>query len=553
VRLTVSGYRGISERVDVDVNSVTILGGKVGAGKSSIIGALRACALGDPNPTKTKARLVNRMRADGYASWGDAEGEIAVKWPGGVGSAGSEPSGGTPFSVGLQSLVDMGTRERSDFITKLLKAVPTDEEIVADLVGYGVKAEKAKTICDEIDAKGFDAVYEAHVISTRMYKAEWRRITHGENFGTAKSAKWRPAGWSNKLHDATEATLRAAIDGAQVNLEKALKQTGAREAELRSITRLIETSSTVERAAELASRAFDQAVAKANDLGKKLGALRKPPEAEFVYLCPHCRGKFVIQDLVAAPYLGVPITEEERRAYDDLFNQHTQAEYMIKSAHRNLDAAVAEVQKIKEARRRLDAFAMRAPEEVDPNEVSEDDARQALNQAKLSFEAWVSYNTALNMLNMIEDGIAIQRVLAPEGIRAKKTGNALGGFNIALRELCSNASLPLVALTSDFRITYDSEDYEGLSTGEQYLAEAVIRVAVTNLQEAGVLILDIDRPIEDGKSIQAILRLLQAHTDAASVLCITCASFLNLPTVHEPDAAYWVQDGRARSLLRVSK
>jgi hypothetical protein len=555
ISILVRDFRG-AERVDIECGPVAILAGKNGAGKTSTIQAVAAALTGKTLPiggmTKGNAGALVRVGtgAGKVEVFGDDGGLARVLWP----DCTCETEGAAPrasaSAAGLESLVDMTTDARAQFLAGLLRSDPTREDFAAamtdkELGDNQIVAPMWKLVCD----KGWDGAHGLRKERGAELKGQWRQIT-GQNYGSAKAASYQPPNWSDDLASQTDRELEAAVADARAAHHCAIAAQAASGARRELLEADAGTLAENSQAVETHTREMTEAHATADRLRKERSEL-PPAQGVTGMPCPHCGGLVIEvqkdlahKELQKAPE---PLPEKElkelRLKRAALDGELSNVEVRANLAKAKLTAA----QTALEASRRAQAELVKLPAETEGADVAA--AEAAVLRAEQRLAAFMAKAGADDIHDRIASNEMVLEILAADGLRARKLAKVLDLFNgHQLAPLCEQAGWKPVAVTPApaMAITYGGRDVRLCSASEQYRVRAVLQVAIAKLDGSGMLVLDA-ADILDAATRSALFAMLFG-TELPALVAMTLSKPEQVPTGAR-EFAYWIEDGVAAPMM----
>src|SRR4029077_5812689 len=188
-------FRGCT-KADVEVDPIAIVGGRNGAGKTSIAQGAGAVLTGQALPLPGLARgsagVLVRTGAGGASVTVKSEsGTARIDWPAAQPVSEGEPPTASAYAAGLVSVATMPAAERVRVLSEYLKSDPTREDLRAALERTPGLVEHTEAIWQLITAKGWDGAHAIRKEKGAEYKGAWRQVT-GINYGSRVAASWRP-------------------------------------------------------------------------------------------------------------------------------------------------------------------------------------------------------------------------------------------------------------------------------------------------------------------------------------------------------------------------
>lgn len=556
------------QNAEFEIQGITLIGGRNGEGKSSLLQAVAAAALADPS-IRTLAQKAQRGQAVregadlGVAllDWGT--GSQRVVWP-----TGAVESTGQPFPGGFGSPLGIGAREWSALESKAratefalrAKATPTLDDIRAFLEAHDGSPAQAEALWARIDVSGWDAVLKAAQEAATKLKGAWENVA-GVAFGPLKSKGWRPG---ILLPDETYT-----VEAVTEDLEK------AREAQERLIAAgAVEThrlSLLKDQAANLSALQ-----AKEKDLRAILAERRAAQDrltknsasllaaSDYAIACPHCAkgidvivpaGKGALHPGAQLRISPKPVlTAEEARKRREESASVTKAAVDAQAAIDEVEAALSdqvervsaaaqaasEVRRIEKAiaESSIDGGALSQARELVARLEERLLAVKAMLEADGIYSQWAKMQPALKALN------------AEDGVRAMVAARALKGWNETMASIATEAGLPPVALTESMELTLHGRRFALLSESEKWRANFVMTLAIAKAEGAKLLLVDrLDVLVADLRA--TVLKALRAAGIPAVVaMSVPDKSPERLPHLSKAGlgSVHWIEQGVVTAL-----
>ncbi len=546
--ITITAYGGIKQ-VRLSGNTI-LLAGKGGAGKTSVLNAVRAALTGQPRPAavakKDALSLVHRGQTEGDITMGDEGGSVTVLWPSCEVRQRGNPVTASQVAAGLVSPLDMSPADRAALLIGLLKAEPSAPELEQALAEAELSKNMIAHTVASVARLGWDGALKDATEARTKRKGAWERGTGQKRYGEKIAESWRPEGWSADLGLVTVQALQVAVETAKEGVEAALKAGASDDGEIARLSERVKLTAAARIRLEEAERVSQREAAAAAALGRKLDAL--PPVPSAGVACPECGcllqvsgGHLERATGVAGPETiaaAIEVRAGIKRAYAD-------ADATANAAVKAEAELRAELAALERDRKRFDELmASRRQPAVGGGDV--ETARAALALAEARLKAVVAMGAAKADHQMVGALSSIIAVLAQEGLRKKKLADTLGAFNSQLAALCDLAGLPPVALTDDLGATYGGMPYATLSTSQRYLARLALQVAIANLDKSSALVVDVDRALDGGQKGAVIEMLNQGARQEIAFIIAAITETEPWPALDITDIGgrtYWVEGG----------
>ena len=291
------------KQADISVDTITCIAGNEMAGKTSALLAIRSVLAGTGNLNKnlTKKQMSMNVRSgapSGYVTMQDGENEIAkVEWPESKYVAFSDHKTYSHLAVGVGSLVYSSVPQRSKYVQDILKALPTDLDLISALKKSGIYPSDAtigteKSFLDlwkSLDINGWDVVYQKIKTSGTELKGAWQQIT-GLNYGIRIAESYEPDNFTEDLKTIDKEMLVTDVRVAREWCDAAKKDDAISDAETKRLQDIVAGTTGLE---------TDKLVIVKKDkaLEKTLCELVEKDRAEKRGLtCPACQAKLTLSN-----------------------------------------------------------------------------------------------------------------------------------------------------------------------------------------------------------------------------------------------------------------
>jgi hypothetical protein len=566
IKVSVRDFRGV-ERIDAVCDPILMATGRNGAGKSSLAQAVAAALTGSPIPlpgmTKKDAWSLVRVGADsGAVNIKTETGSAQVTWPVCTFSVAGEPPAASRIAAGVEHLVDMPYAARARYLSALLHALPSRDDLRLAMADREIADDKwIASLWDLIAAQGWDGAHAIRKDKSTELRGRWKQITR-QAYGSRIGSAWTPDGWSEDLADEKVEALEAAVAAAKEADRSAIASNAASGA-LRA-TLEAEAGKLAERQADVEKATATLAAAEAHE--QRMRAERDalpsgdtgqrptipcpcgcdPP----VRLITYARLTEVVVE--KAPTGPAPDNAEELKrvrlarasAEGQLSNAHTAAA----GARRSLAAAEASVEASQKAQEELAAMPAPAPGP------SATEAEASANLAEKRLAAFRQKTEADAIHRQIAANEHAIDILAAGGLRARKLRDVLELFNSGqLAPLCDVSEWKRVEIAPDMAVTYGGRRYELLSASEQYRTRVVLQVAIARLEQASMVVIDA-ADILDSSTRSGLLDLL-IEAGLPALVALTLSRPEQVPDLARAGlgSSIWIERGIAMPIGDVKK
>lgn len=581
MEITVKNIRGC-KRADIVIDPFTVIAGRNGNGKTSLLEAIGAATTGHVNIKGVPKKDLGTVVADGTKEGSvlirgknsdDKDYEIGIAFPKAELRTEGKPLVVSKYASGIDSFFDAKPDERASLLIKYLKASPTLEDLARDLgdIDFPIQspepdkgiegdadqaaanARTIKALFEDIEIKGWDAVHGE--LKQRLTKAKgaWEQIS-GERYGAAKIKNWRP---SNLPVDVEHRHLVAALEEAEAAVNEA---------------RAKETMSSVERDrlhAEAADHDFrvkaldtakeeladaEKAVTAAEEARAALPSVDGQPD----WKCPCCDKPLNIS-VVGGEVRGVTKFEgdqlskaeltERRKAIAGADGTLQNARSKVNELNRRIVSLENQIKTSEDAKQKLAEHSNESGEDADKFAADLAVVNDAMVKAQGELRAFDNFEKAKEKAAQIERLDQIVKVVAPDGCRQRKLAECLDAFNDNyLAPTCEDAGWRPIVVTPDLEVTYNGRRELLQCESEAWRGRAAMQVAMARLDGSELVIID-GADILDIPNRQGLFKA----TSKCGLKVLIAATFSKPDGVpHLPPEighSYWIENGETRPLV----
>lgn len=544
MRLAISNVLGCRQ-AEIELEGIALVCARNHSGKTSIAQAAAAVFGGEPVPyDELRLSHAGMILTSGAAS-GSVElhapaGISAVTYPAGKVRTDGTPAVASPYALGRRTLDRLEPRDRARVLLDYLKAAPTPEDLAAAAREIGLTEPQVLALQQRVKDLDWDgALADVKQKGTKL-KGQWEQVT-GENYGPAKAQSWLPPRWETGLEGASEESLQAALTEAREWHEGAVSSLAVGQAERDRLTALAAERPKLQAAVE-AHRArckflHETIVARKAELEK----LPRPSAEEVLHACPRCLNPLIIRGGTLALPSAVSAEENANRATTISLAEQSLA--TLRSEH----AVEREKLSVTEGRLRATEIAAKkvsewpGPSADEPRDLER--AREGVIRAEERLKAFLAHRDATRIATAIATNAKIQEILAPDGLRQRKLSGAISGFNGVLAARCALARWPTVEIDQELVIYVGGRALVLASKSERWMARVILQVAMSEIDNSAVLVLDgADILDKDGRN--GLIRLLSA-ADRPALVCMTMDRLDQVPSMRGRGTAYWIENGVA--------
>lgn len=552
----VRGYRGV-ERADLDVETIALLAGANGAGKSSFAQAIGSVLTSETIPMRGVNKsaagvLVRSSEAQGAATVQGPEGVARTDWPACTRRTEGTPPEASRYAAGLVSIADLPPAERVKLLSEFLHAGPTRDDLRMAIADHPELDTKNTTdvIWELVESQGWDAAVVRRRDMGAQLKGSWRTTTGGQSYGSRIAASWR-----QELADErrNESELIAQVDKARSALEVAIAAaatSGVERKNLQEQADAAEDRLLAQREATAAVGAAEQMLAVAV---RRRDAL-PPATDDRASPCPACGVLLLVRPgdhLLANPVFqeapaGLAETELKARriAIAEADGRVAHERDAVHAAQRKRAEAEAALKASQSAQHELDALPPPGDAAIDV-----DEARHDLAARQEYLDAVRTKRKADAIAAQIAQNEIVIDIISPDGLRARKLSRVVEAFNKGvLAPLCDAAGWRAVEINDGFDLTYGGRQYALLSTSEQFRVRATLQVAIAQNDGSAMVIIDA-ADVLDGPGRGDLVEMLH-KAQIPAVVCMTFSKREQAPDLAAArrGRSYWIESGVAAPL-----
>lgn len=491
MHLTVQNYRQIAH-ADLQIsNKITLIAGKNGAGKTSILESLASTLSGQiDGAIKDAGELVRVGNQNARATLAQEGAFRSATW-GAKGSFKVEGQGlrASTFCTGQADFLSLKPAERVNELKNLLELTPTFEELKAEMLKLNFEEGAVSYTWTQIQSLGWDGVYQAVKTKGTQLKGQWEGIT-GWNFGTDNLKKYKPEHWDESFplleeDDLISLQAQAAKTYDALIAEAALDKSEREKLEdqVAALPILLQETARLGAIRDAEMKKWEEKTAenKAHDWKH---TFEKP------YNCPACGAAVILRnETLTIPGGNGPTPAEHSEAKKRGFELQTEvsrARTAYEGAERDYQAAHALSSAAHSAKLSIELDVNKrnvSAEELDKARISCELTRARLQ----SFKQWQKANA---VAKEIAQNLSLQALLAPAGLQAAKLRQVLEQVNKELREYSRIAGWQPVEMTEDLNLTSGGFKYRRVAGNEKFKIRAILAIFFASRDGSDLIILD---------------------------------------------------------------
>jgi hypothetical protein len=536
MQFQISNFRGIAD-AEFELSPITLLAGNNKAGKTSAAQAVASILRQEPIPyekmTKALEKEIVRTGAKTAMIQGTIDdASLTFTYP----DKELKTEGTFPFAsgvaVGLEAVMDMRIKERIDYFSQIMKALPTEADLRDAIKDAELTDEQFQKLWKQIDTVGWDSTYKHVMEKATEKKGQWKYVTGGEQYGKNKAEKWYPENWEPMLLNAKPKDLEQALKQAEEWVKAAERHAAIEESEMEKIQEEAGKHDANLKAYDKALKAFEDA----DDIFTT-HCMTRDALQDTGTPCPNCKTmlKFVGNTLEAVE------------------NQYTKAEFKrkLKEINERIDTAYAEKEQAQvslydaklllkqsaDAQKRIGQLTDRSKLQPEHDLA---DVTMRYQIAKQRVDCFKAKAEADQLHASIQRSQILIKALAPDGLRVKAMENAIAEANEWLMAVH-------LEMTDDMNILYDGRPFELLSQSEQWWMNAMLQIFVAQKEEAPLVILD-GADILDGQWRNELFTAI-VNSEVHALVCMTMNRKEQVPDLSKiGGTVFWVEGGKVEAI-----
>jgi hypothetical protein len=570
VKIRVKDVLGV-KAAEFDLTGIVLVGGRNGAGKTSLLQATAATLL-----RQWPMRGVQRkVGADVLVRDGVEIGSAIAQWSGGAcrivwGRGGAEvDEKGTPLNpppiplaLGTTAFMSLAPETRKASVQEIWEAEPTRDDLAA-WCRENQKAGIDPDAKDDDDLSPFDVLWadlqeQGWTAMERRWSAEATRLTGawgevtGTRWGATKRNTWAPPGLFAEevysIEEAGQALLQARGALADMRLGR-MRDAGRLEA----LT--LEGNQAGQYQADLAALklAASERLAAYELLLVEHNKTTRPQDPRLDITCPHCGqglkarrggegGGLIIEKM--SHRMGLREYEAALLEYEAIVRRVAIAQEAVEADRAQIVLLTDRVRRAAEAAR--EAEAIRALPEVD--EAGERAAMEAVTTAESHLANVKKHARAYELSREWEQAKLIADMLGTDGLCATVMARKIAEINGALGAISQQAKTGSVAITDAADLTYDGRPYTLASESERWRCDFVMARCIG--QKLGIFYQIVDRfDVIEPQSRPGILSALHQR-GVAALVGMTARDYAAVPDVagHGLGRTYWMDAGMLQAV-----
>lgn len=579
ISFTIQDFLGVRKaECTVNEGDIILVGGRNGAGKSSLLTALQCLVLGlkmpNDEPEKIASTMLNyknpqAVMAYAYLHIGDEKMKTVWSKTNKIERTGSGLKLHA-ISAGKKTLFEMTKKQRAETLIPLLKAAPSKEQTLEALEEVGMLLDDAIACQESISKSSFEFVWKQKEQEGIIDKRRFQDITRLA-WGTDQFERFVPTDSGLIIANLEREDYVAAVTTCAGFVEEALKAQAVKDAgneeNKKWASRVVEFQDDLAALKDVLKE-YECSLPLAETV---LKGHRQALKRDAFLSCPCCTAKLEHVGDKLIEYSGIKkeMTDAE---YKELQVKHDGADLKLKTLNQQIldqkAAIVIAIADLKKAEQ-CQALIMKAEghEKKEAPSASVENARMELDKAKRALQAFDALHNAREVDTRIKLNEKVKRVLAPDGLQKKVLTDALGDFNARLHDLSHRAKWGRALVHEDMAVTYEEpqgkpcENYR--SGSEELRRNILLQIAVAQvvgdklvLIDCGDLLNSADKQDKTTTDAKGELMTLIKYSGLTAVVAMMVPGPGSLPDLRArgAGATLWMKSGVSQEIgLAVAK
>lgn len=507
--INIRGFAGLPRASLTVDGSHLLVAGHNGAGKSSVLQAIRFAVTGELARGVKLKRDQSKLITEGHEGRASVSVTLDTAAPTPLTIARDIESGkpkiegdasvletyGLPLCLDPSIFAGLSADDRRAFLNRLMDVQADEAAIAKELREEGIPEEQLALLLPRM-AAGFANAADWCDKQASEARGAWKAIT-GENYGDSKGGTWTPVPvYAPSITEQNEAT--AALRKAEAEANGLLQAIGA-------ASRAITPAKREELTALAGNAAKHQADIERGETKRdvlrmsiaKLEADAKAGQGGTTTPCPHCNEPVLID----RGHLRKPSEPADPKQLSENAELLAAAQADVIRVETKLHNIKVDLQASNRAAAELAAAGPEEPADVDTLKADLARKQERITSlraivakhatdvagAERAASAEAKAKTAHNDVQAWKRAAA---ALAPSGIPGRFLARAIKPFNDILRRHADNTGWPQVAIGGDMAITLGGRHYDLCSESECWRADAQIAVAIAELSGCRLVLLD---------------------------------------------------------------
>lgn len=550
MRLIISNYRAI-QSATIDLQGITVVYGKNGAGKSSLSEAFRMLLLQDANLyslTKEEGRgLITDGEDIGDIELIDGEkGKIRIMLPERKINTDRNPPFASPIATGKSRFLELHPKQQVECLTLALKANPNETDLQLALKHLFSDEGTIQKVWKLLDKEGWDATAKRYAEMATEAKGEWRGAT-GETWGEKKGAEYHLRMQDDQWIGEKQDELMKLND----RLTIALKSSGATEEKRAQLKAKADQVDSITANIESQEKAIAASSAELNKAHVDRDALPSwlRTQTETGIPCPSCQKPLVIEKIKGGTQLIVAPEQPADNAKNKAMRMQLAS---LDGAIGRLPAAIDSAKAaLVETRRQLreTVEAKQALADMERSTSAEDPVAvtKLLEEGKAELAEALKKKGARDAHNKVTRYVEVSRILGSNGLRSDVMKKKLAEFQATLDRYCSSFGTPRLTLDENMTIRYDGRLTPFISESERFRANVLIQLAVADSDGSETVIID-GADVIVGKDRGGLLQALVAFGKPSLVTIAIPSKDRAIPLPAEFGKAWFIEQGKLEEI-----
>lgn len=496
MKFKIINYRGC-KHAEIELSKMTILFGKNGSGKTSVLDAIKSISTGNTDPfnditKKNISMLIHNGEKESEIISEDIGGLSQIKYPDFSYAAQGNINLVSEISAGIKLFSKMKNSERMQYITEIMQAYPKKEDLIECFSKNEILNDETliEKIWQNVEMYGWDVANKNAKEKGTKLKGQWEYVTGSKKYGSKIAESWLPDAFTLEVELSNEKALEENYNLKKEKYENAIKETILIENKMSELNKFKSTKKVLEQETKIIKNAYDIAIKERENKNKELFILEAKLKIDKILTCPNCKVQLIVSE---EKLISIPGDYEKH--IKELKNKISELKKEILSLDKQCDIQLKQYsEKISEIKENEINIINTEKLNAIPKEQKKEDIELLKKEMELSkdqLDSFVQYHKANKISNSIKLNKKICDILSPDGLRKKFLLNAISEINGMLKNITDTVNWHPITLNENLDVMYNGIFYGRLiAKSERYRTDVLLQLVISLIEKSSYVIID---------------------------------------------------------------